>query len=59
MTPEEALQILDAAAAEAPLNRISHVQVQRAAQSLAEFIRNANKSTPSSSETETGKPEKE
>lgn len=43
MTPEEALQIIDAAAAEAPLNRFSHVQVQRAAQFLAEFIR---KSTP-------------
>lgn len=35
MTPEEALQILEQAAALAPLNRQAHVAVQRAAQVLA------------------------
>jgi hypothetical protein len=39
MTPEEALQILEQAAALAPLNRQGHVAVQQAAQVLQRAIK--------------------
>lgn len=39
MTPTEALQVLDQAASMAPLNRISHVQIQMAVQVLTELIK--------------------
>lgn len=39
MTPEQALQVLDAAAAESHINRADHVRVQEAVSVLFEFIK--------------------
>ncbi len=39
MTPQEAIQILDQAAAMAPLNRQSHIAVQEALNILRELLR--------------------
>lgn len=38
MTPEEALSLLDQAAAKAPLPRVDHVRVQEAVQALREAL---------------------
>ena len=38
MRPEQALQILDTAASQAPITRLEHVRVQEATRILTEFI---------------------
>ena len=46
LTPEQALSILDEAAALAPLTRQQHVLVQQAAQVLATLIRERDAGEP-------------